>query len=80
MSEEANSYMIMGMVMLVITDGTMNVIIALRVVMAMVVVMVMTVMVGMRMSMAMRMSVVRMTAHCYHSEQIDRQAQSADQK
>jgi hypothetical protein len=60
MSEETSSYMIMGMIMLVIADGTMNVIIALCVVMTMVV----TVMVRMGMSMAMRMSVVRMAAHC----------------
>jgi len=60
MSEETSSYMIMGMIMFVIADGTMNVIIALCAVMAMVV----TVMVRMRMSMAMRMSVVRMTTHC----------------
>ena len=52
--------MIMDMILLVITDGTMSVIITLRVVMAMVV----TVMVRVPMPMAMRMSVVRMTAHC----------------
>ena len=68
--------MIMGMIMLMIADGTTNMIIALCVVMDMVV----TVMVRMPMSMAMRMSVVRMTAHCYHSKQIDDQTQSADQK
>lgn len=32
------------------------------------------------MSMAMRMAVVRMTTHCYHTEQIDEQSQSTDQK
>jgi hypothetical protein len=31
-------------------------------------------------SMAMRMSVVRMTAHCYHAEQIDEQPHRTDQK
>ena len=64
MCKETSPYMIMGMIMLVLTGGTMNVIIAVRVVMMMVVYM----MWRMRMSMVVRMSVVRMTAHCYHSE------------
>jgi hypothetical protein len=57
---------------------------AARMVMVMAVVIVSVivfVMVGvMPMSMAMRMSVVRMTAHCYHAEQIDEQPYSTDQK
>jgi len=72
------------MIMLRFLFGTVGVVMAARMVMVMALVIVSVivfVMVSvMPVSMAMRMSVVRMTAHCYHAEQIDEQSQSTDQK
>jgi hypothetical protein len=78
--------MIVRMIMLMFFFGTVGVVMAARMVMIIVmgvviVSVIMFVMVSvMPMSMAMRMSVVRMTAHCYHAEQIDEQPQRTDQK
>jgi len=72
--------------MLIFLFGTVGVVMATRMVMVMVMLVVIVpvivfVMVSvMPVSMAMRMSVVRMSAHCYHAEQIDEQSQSTDQK
>ena len=74
--------------MLMFLFETVGVVVAARMVMIMTVVIVsvmmsvmMSVMVSvMPVSMVMRMSVVRMTAHCYHAEQIDEQPDSTDQK
>jgi hypothetical protein len=80
--------MIVRMIMLMFLFGTVGVVMAARMVMVMVMVMpvvivsmtVFVMMSVMPVSMAMRMSVVRMTAHCYHAEQIDEQSHSTDQK
>ena len=77
--------MIVRMIMLMFLFGTMGVVMAARMVMVIMPVVIVSVIVSVMMSvmpvsMAMRMSVVRMTAHCYHTEQIDEQPQSTDQK
>lgn len=76
--------MIVRMIMLMFFFGTVGVVMAARmvmvIVMGMVIVSVIVFVSVMPMSMAMRMSVVRMTAHCYHAEQIDEQPQRTDQK
>jgi hypothetical protein len=76
--------MIVRMIILMFLFGAVGVVMAARMVVVMAVVivsMIVSVMVSvMPMSMAMRMSVVRMTTHCHHTEQIDEQSQSTDQK
>lgn len=77
-------YMIVRMIMLMFLFGTVGVVMAACMVMVMAVVIVSVIVLMMvsvmSVPMAMRMSVVRMTAHCYHAEQIDEQSQSTDQK
>jgi hypothetical protein len=74
--------MIVRMIMIRFLFGTVGVVMAARMVMAVVIVSVIVLVIVsvMPVSVAMRMSVVRMTAHCYHAEQIDEQPQSTDQK
>lgn len=74
--------MIVRMIMLRFLFGTVGVVMAARMVMAVVIVsaIVLVIVSVMPVSVAMRMSVVRMTAHCYHAEQIDEQPHSTDQK
>ena len=72
--------MSVSMIMLMLVFRTVRMIMVVCMVMVMAMMMVVSVIVIMSMSMAMRMSVVRMTTHCYHTEQIDEQSHSTDQK